>query len=166
MGGGATPGVRVEVNPTQLNKLGIGLEQVRTALGAANANRPKGQLSAIARHSWTIYDNDQIFDADEYRPLIVGQYRNGATVRLGDVADVSKIPSRTSASIGLANGKPAVLMIMFRQPGANIIDTVDRVRRSAARYCKLRSLRPSNSDVVMDRTTTIRASVRDIEYTL
>ena len=103
---------------------------MRTALGNANANRPKGAVDG-AINAWTIDANDQIFTADEYRPLIVA-YRNGAPVRLGDVGDGARTPSRTSATSGLSNGKPAVLIIIFRQPGANIIETVDRVRAAAA----------------------------------
>src|SRR5437016_6428181 len=162
VGGGARPAVRAELNPTLLNKLGISLDQVRTALGAANANRPKGEL-ADPINAWAIKDNDQIYRAEEYRPLIVA-YNNGAAVRLGDVADVQDSVEDTR-NVGLANGKPAVLIIVFRQPGANIISTVDRVY-SVLPLLKA-SIPPSiNLDVVMDRTTTIRASVTDIEFTL
>jgi multidrug efflux pump len=162
VGGGARPAVRAEVNPSLLNKLGIGLAEVRTALGMANAHEPKGQVSD-AVNAWSINANDQISKADEYRPLIVTT-RNGASVRLGDVADVQDSVEDTRI-IGLAQGKPAVLVIIFRQPGANIIATVDRVRGL------LPELRASISPaidigVVMDRTTTIRASVHDIEITL
>ena len=162
VGGGARPAVRAELNPTLLNKLGISLDQVRTALGAANANRPKGEL-ADAINAWAINDNDQIYRAEQYRPLVVA-YNNGAAVRLGDVADVQDSVEDTR-NIGLANGKPAVLIIVFRQPGANIISTVDHVY-SVLPLLKA-SIPPSiNLDVVMDRTTTIRASVTDIEFTL
>ncbi|HZP24138.1 MAG TPA: multidrug efflux RND transporter permease subunit [Terriglobales bacterium] len=171
VGGAARPAVRVEVNPNLLNKLGIGLDTVRAALASANANRPKGQV-ANAVNAWAINDNDQIKDADQYRPLIVA-YKNGAPVRLGDVSDVQDSVEDTRV-IGLAahnatdpaaEAKPAVLIIIFRQPGANIIQTVDNV------YTLLPELKASispaiNIDVVMDRTTTIRASVRDIEITL
>ncbi|MBS1849913.1 MAG: multidrug efflux RND transporter permease subunit [Acidobacteria bacterium] len=161
-GGGARPAVRAEVNPTLLNKLGIGLDTVRTALGAANANKPKGSVQNDTR-SWSISANDQIKIADQYRPLIVA-YNNGAPVRLGDVADVQD-SVEDIRNLGLSSGKPAVLIIVFRQPGANIIDTVDRVRSLLP---ELRaSISPAiNVDVVMDRTTTIRASVHDIEFTL
>src|SRR5436189_2299991 len=133
VGGAARPAVRAEVNPNQLNKLGLGLDAVRTALGSANANRPKGEVSD-PNHAWAITDNDQIKLADQYRPLIVS-YQNGAPVRLGDVAKVEDSVEDTRV-IGLAahgssdpnvQPKPAVLIIIFRQPGANIIDTVDRV---------------------------------------
>src|SRR3954463_4223189 len=125
VGGGARPAVRTEVNPTLLNKLGVGLDTVRTALGAANANRPKGAVED-STNEWTINANDQIFRADQYRKLIVA-YNNGAPVRLSDVADVQDSVEDTRV-LGLAQGKPAVLVIVFRQPGANIIGTVDRVR--------------------------------------
>ena len=162
VGGGAKPAIRAEVNPTLLNKLGVGLDTVRAALGAANANRPKGSV-ADAVNAWAIDDNDQIFRARDYRSLIVS-YNNGAPVRLGDVADVQDSVEDAHV-VGLANGKPAVLIIVFRQPGANIIATVDRVRAT------LPYLRSSISpriglDVVLDRTTTVRASVADIEFTL
>ena len=162
VGGGARPAVRAEVNPTLLNKLGVGLDTVRTALGLANANRPKGELSGPV-NAWMIQSNDQIFRADQYRSLIVS-YKNGAPVRLGDVADVQDSVEDIRV-VGLSSGKPAVLMIVSRQPGANIIATVDRV------YAALPQLKASispaiNLNVVLDRTTTVRASVADIERTL
>jgi multidrug efflux pump len=162
VGGGAKPAVRADANPMLLNKLGIGLDTVRTALGLANANRPKGELSGPI-NTWTIDTNDQIFRASEYRKLIVAS-KNGATVRLGDVATVTDSVEDVR-NVGLANGKPAVLMIVFRQPGANIIATVDRVRDTLP---FLRSSIPPaiHLDIVLDRTTTVRASVADIERTL
>ena len=114
VGGAAQPAVRAEVNPTLLNKLGIGLDTVRNALNAANANRPKGQVSDGTR-SYSFTDTDQLFTADQYRPLIVA-YNNGAAVRLGDVAEVTDAVSDVR-NIGLANGKPGVLIIVFRPPG-------------------------------------------------
>src|ERR1700694_2544455 len=162
VGGAAQPAVRAEVNPTLLNKLGIGLDTVRNALNAANANRPKGQVSNSTT-SYAFDDTDQLFTADEYRPLIVA-YHNGAAVRLGDVAEVSDSVS-DRRNIGLANGKPGVLIIIFRQPGANIIDTVDRVR--ALMPFLQSSLSPAiDLTIAMDRTVTVRASVKDIETTL
>ena len=175
VGGGANPAVRAEVNPNQLNNFGIGIDAVRTVLGAANANRPKGALANDA-NAWTINDTDQIKLADQYSPLIVGYNKsNGAGVRLGDVADVVDSVEDIHTA-GVANGKqvapnvprvavPAVLVIVFRQPGANIIDTVDHV------YSVLPQLQAAISpaitlSVVMDRTTTVRASVHDIEITL
>ncbi|HME36485.1 MAG TPA: multidrug efflux RND transporter permease subunit [Candidatus Sulfotelmatobacter sp.] len=160
--GSSQPAVRVEVNPTLLNKLGVGLDTVRSALNAANSNAPKGQVSGYARNN-TFSDNDQLFTADQYRPLIVA-YRNGAAVRLGDVADLTDSVADVR-NIGLANGKPGVLMPIFRQPGANIIDTVDRVR-ALMPYLQS-SISPAiKLTVVMDRTVTVRASVKDIETTL
>jgi hydrophobe/amphiphile efflux-1 (HAE1) family protein len=162
VGGGARPAVRAEVNPTLLNKLGIGLDTVRTALGLANANRPKGQF-ADAVNAWEINDNDQIFTANQYRKLIVS-YKNGAAVRLGDVADVQD-SVEDIRTMGLANGKPAVLIIISRQPGANIIATVDRIR--AALPMLKSSISPAiDVTIGLDRTTTVRASVTDIERTL
>jgi multidrug efflux pump len=162
VGGAAQPAVRAEVNPMLLNKLGVGLDTVRTALNAANANRAKGQLSND-QTSWSLADSDQLFTADQYRPLIVA-YRNGAPVRLGDVADVQDSVSDVR-NIGLANGKPSVLIIVFRQPGANIIETVDRVI-SLMPYLQS-SISPAiNLSIAMDRTVTVRASVKDIEFTL
>src|ERR1700686_3867870 len=162
VGGAAQPAVRAEVNPMLLNKLGVGLDTVRTALNAANANRAKGQV-ANEKTSWTFSDNDQLFTADQYRPLIVA-YHNGAPVRLGDVADVQD-PVSDVRNIGLANGKPSVLIIVFRQPGANIIETVDGV--PALMPYLQSSISPSiQLSVAMDRTVTVRASVKDIEFTL
>ncbi len=162
VGGAAQPAVRAEVNPTLLNKLGVGLDTVRNALNAANANLAKGQVSDRAR-SYSFTDNDQLFTADEYRPLIVS-YNHGAPVRLGDVAEVTDSVSDVR-NIGLANGKPSVLIIVFRQPGANIIETVDRVR-TLMPYLQS-SISPAiRLTVAMDRTVTVRASVKDIETTL
>jgi multidrug efflux pump len=162
VGGGARPAVRAEVNPTSANKLGIGLDTIRTALGAANANRPKGEVSGPV-NAWAIDDTDQLFKADEYRKLIVS-YKNGAAVRLGDVANVQDSVEDIHV-VGLSSGKPAVLVIIFRQPGANIIATVDRVLESLPLLKS--SISPAiDVNVVMDRTTTVRASVADIEFTL
>src|SRR5215467_10447780 len=160
--GSSQPAVRAEVNPTLLNKLGIGLDTVRNALNAANANRAKGAVSNDTR-TYVFDATDQLFTADQYRPLIVA-YHNGAAVRLGDVADVhdSVADERT---LGLANGKPGVLIIVFRQPGANIIETVDRVR-ALMPYLRS-SISPAITlSIAMDRTVTVRASVKDIETTL
>jgi multidrug efflux pump len=162
VGGAAQPAVRAELNPTLLNKLGIGLDTVRNALNAANANRPKGQVSN-ATTSYSFSDTDQLFTADQYRPLIVAS-SNGAAVRLGDVGEVLDSVS-DRRNIGLANGKPGVLIIIFRQPGANIIDTVDRVR--ALMPFLQSSISPAiDLTIAMDRTVTVRASVKDIETTL
>jgi multidrug efflux pump len=162
VGGSALPAVRVELQPQALNKYGIGLEAVRTVLASTNANRPKGSVEDEIRH-WQIYANDQAKTAAEYMPLIVA-YRNGAAVRLADLADiVDSVQDLRNA--GSANGKPAVLVIINRQPNANIIETVDRV---TALLPVLRASIPSavNLDVMLERTTTIRASLRDVERTL
>ncbi|MGA7399469.1 MAG: multidrug efflux RND transporter permease subunit [Candidatus Sulfotelmatobacter sp.] len=160
--GSAPPAVRVEVNPMLLNKLGVGLDTVRNALNLANANQAKGQVSNETT-STTFDDNDQLFTADQYRPLIVA-YRNGGPVRLSDVAEVQDSVADVH-NLGLANGKPGVLVVIFRQPGANVIETVDRVR-ALMPYLQS-SISPAiKLEVVMDRTVTVRASVKDIETTL
>ena len=160
--GSAPPAVRVEVNPMLLNKLGVGLDTVRNALNLANANQAKGQVSNETI-STSFEDNDQLFTADQYRPLIVA-YRNGGPVRLSDVADVQDSVADVH-NLGLANGKPGVLVVIFRQPGANVIETVDRVR-ALMPYLQS-SISPAiKLEVVMDRTVTVRASVKDIETTL
>jgi multidrug efflux pump len=160
--GAAQPAVRAEVNPTLLNKLGIGLDTVRNALNAANANRPKGQVQN-GTSSQMLDTTDQLFTADQYRPLIMS-YNNGAAVRLGDVADV-KDGVADVRNLGLVNGKPGIVMPVFRQPGANIIETVDRVRVLLP-YLQSSISPAMKLSIVMDRTTTVRASVKDIERTL
>jgi multidrug efflux pump len=160
--GSAPPAVRAEVNPMLLNKLGVGLDTVRNALNLANANQAKGEVSNGAI-SQEFTDNDQLFTADEYRPLIVA-YHNDGPVRLGDVADVRDSVADVH-NLGLANGKPGVLVVIFRQPGANVIETVDRVR-ALMPYLQS-SISPAiKLAVVSDRTITVRASVKDIESTL
>ena len=162
VGGSALPGVRVELNPTALNKYGIGLEQVRGVLAAANANTPKGHFSD-GNHIWEVGANDQIFKAIDYAPLIVA-YHNGAAVRVSDVGEaVDSVEDLRNA--GYANGKPSVLVVIFRQPGANIIDTVDRIR---AMIPQLQASIPQSIhiQVAMDQTVTIRASVHDVEWTM
>ena len=162
VGGSAKPAVRAEINPTLLNKLGVGVEQVQAALAAANANRPKGQFDS-ASNAWQITDNDQIFKADDYKNIIVASNANGI-VRLQDVATVQD-SVEDIRNTGVANGKPAVLLIVFRQPGANIIEAVDRVK---VLLPQLQSSIPAaiKLEVALDRTTTIRASVADIQITL
>ena len=162
VGGSSRPAVRAEVNPLLLGKLGVGLDQVRTALAAANANTPKGEVSGNAQR-WQIRTNDQIFTATEYAPLVVA-YRHGSPVRLSDVSTVLDSVEDTR-NAGVSNGRPAVLLVLFRQPGANIIGTVDRVRALLPQLQA--SIPPAiHIAVAMDRTTTIRASVRDVEITL
>jgi multidrug efflux pump len=160
--GSSLPAVRVELNPQALFKYGIGLESVRAALSAANAHAPKGAIEEGDLH-YQIYTNDQARKADEYRSLIVG-YRDGAPVRLSDVAEVSDSVENLR-NAGLANGKPSVLVIVYREPGANIIGTVDRVKELLP---QLEASIPSNVDVsvAVDRSTTIRTSLHDVERTL
>ncbi|HUO33660.1 MAG TPA: multidrug efflux RND transporter permease subunit [Candidatus Acidoferrum sp.] len=162
VGGSSLPAVRVEVNPTQLNSYGIGLLDVANVLKAQNANLPKGQI-ANATTIADISDNDQLLRADYYKPLIVG-YHNGAAIKLSDVAQVTDSVENIRAA-GFTNGKPAVLLIIFRQPGANIIDTVDRIR---AALPAVKASIPAGIDmtITLDRTTTIRASVNEVERTL
>src|SRR6201981_3522041 len=160
--GSSQPAVRAEVNPTLLNKLGIGLDTVRNALNAANANRPKGKVSNSTT-TYTFSDTDQLFTADQYRPWIVA-YHNGAAVRLGDVAEVTDSFSDVR-NLGLINGKHGIVMAIFRQPGANIIDTVDRVQ-SMIPFLQASISPAMKLAVVMDRTTSVRVSVKDIERTL
>ena len=162
VGGGALPAVRVDLNPTQLSGYGIGLEDVRNSLANANANRPKGELSNV-NHAWSLSTTDQLHKAAEYESLIVS-YNNGAAVRLGDLGTVTDSVEDVRAG-GLSNGKPAILIIIFRQPGANIIETVDRIRAVMPQLQA--SISPAiNLDVVVDSTRTIRSSVRDVEMTL
>jgi len=162
VGGSALPAVRIEMNPDALARQGLGTEEVRLAVSAANANRPKGSIEDGER-SWQIGANDQARTAADYLPLIVG-YRNGAAIRLSDVAQV-RDSVQDVRNAGIANGRPAVLLIINRQPNANIIDTVDRV---TALLPLLRATIPSSIqlDVVLDRTPTIRASLREVERTL
>jgi multidrug efflux pump len=162
VGGSALPAVRVELNPLALNKYGIGLEQVRTAIAKTNANLEKGTVEQGDRQ-WEIYTNDQAKKAAEYIPLIIG-YKNGNPVQLSNVAEViDSVEDVRNA--GSANGKPAVLLVLFKQPNANIIETVDRIR-SLLPQLKASIPRAVNMDVTLDQTTTIRASLHDVELTL
>jgi multidrug efflux pump len=160
--GAALPAVRVELNPSSLFHYGIGLEDVRSALSSANANSPKGDID-IGASRWQIYTNDQSSKAIDYRPLVVA-YRNGDAVRLHDIADVQD-SVQDLRNLGLANGKPAVLVIIFRQPGANIISTIDGVRAAVPR---LKAALPKDIDITfaLDRSTTIRSSLNDTQRTL
>ncbi len=162
VGGSSLPAVRVEVDPVALTHAGVSLDTVRAAITTTNANRPKGLVENETLR-WQIQANDQARTAKEYQPLIVA-WKNGAPVRLGDVANV--IDSvQDVRNAGLANGRPSVVLVLNRQPGANIIDTVDRVK---ALLPQLRASIPATIDleVAQDRTTTIRASLRDVEFTL
>ena len=160
--GSALPGVRVELNPMALNKYGISLEDVRSVLVAQNANTPKGHF-ADQYHTWEVGANDQMFRAKDYRPVLIA-YRNGRAVRLSDVAEVVDGPEDLR-NVGYVNGKPGVLITINRQPGANIIDTVDHIR---AVLPQLRAAIPQtiDIDISQDQTVTIRASVREVEKTL
>ncbi len=162
IGGSSLPAVRVELNPSALFKYGIGLEDVRAALASANANTPKGSID-VGPERYQIYTNDQASQAAQYRNLIVA-YRNGNAVRLADVGEVLDSVENVR-NLGLADGKPAVLVILYRQPNANIIDTVERVK---ALIPALKASIPTDIDmkVAIDRTTTIRASLHDVERTL
>ncbi len=160
--GGARPAVRVDVNPNALAHYGISLEEVRGALRAANTNSPKGNLEDSSNR-WVLFATDQLLKPEQYVPLIVA-YRNGAPVRLIDIAKVTEGIEDLRNS-GYANGKPAVVIGIGRQPGANIIETVDRIK---ALMPELRASIPPSVTLIptFDRTTTIRASVNDIEFTL
>ncbi len=152
LGGSSLPAVRVELEPRALFRYGIGLEDVRAAIAAANANSPKGAIEVGGRH-YQLYTNDQARRADQYRGLVM--------------ADVAEVVDSVEdlRNQGLANGRPSVLVILSREPGANIIDTVDRVKEVLP---QLRASIPAGAELTMasDRTTTIRASLRDVEYTL
>jgi multidrug efflux pump len=162
VGGGSLPAVRVELIPQALYKYGIGLEDVRAALASANAHSPKGGID-VGQQRYQIYANDQATKAEQYKPLIIA-YRNGAAVRLADVGEVTDSVENLR-NAGLANGKPSILVILFRQPGANIIGIVDRVK---ALMPQLRASVSPAIDIALavDRSTTIRASLRDVEITL
>jgi multidrug efflux pump len=139
--GSSLPAVRVELNPKALDHLGIGVEQVRSAIAANNANRPKGLVEAGPLH-WQIAANDQARTAADYRPLLI-DWRNGAPVTLGDIAAVTD-SVQDLRNAGLANGKPAVMLMVRQQPGANIVATVDRVRELLP---QLRAAIPGNIDL-------------------
>jgi multidrug efflux pump len=162
VGGGAGPSVRVEVNPTLLNSHGLTLQNIQSVLSQQNAHEPAGQISDGTTTA-DIVTNDQISRADQFKSLIVGSNK-GAAIRLVDVADVSN-GAQNIRTAGYLNGTPSITIMIFRQPGANIIDTVDRVR------AELPSIQASipqgiKTTIVVDRTTTIRASVSDVEKTL
>ncbi|MGD1089509.1 MAG: multidrug efflux RND transporter permease subunit [Verrucomicrobiota bacterium] len=162
IGGGALPSVRVDVNPTLLNSFGLSLEDVRSMLSAQNANLAKGQF---ANNYFTadILDNDQLFKASDYKPLLVA-YTNGTPVRLTDIANVQD-SIQNIRTAGYVNGKPAIPLIIFSAPGANIIQTVDRIK---ATLPSLQASMPAGIDmtVMLDRSTTIRSSVQVVERTL
>jgi multidrug efflux pump len=162
VGGSSLPAVRVDLTPQALYKYGIGLEDIRAALSSANAHSPKGGID-VGQQRYQIYANDQANKANDYKPLIVA-YRNGAPVRLTDVGEVTD-GVENLRNAGLANGKPAVLIILYRQPNANIISTVDLVKGLLPQLKA--SVSPAiDIDLAVDRSTTIRTSLRDVERTL
>src|SRR5262245_43986032 len=160
--GGQKPAIRVQANPSVLASYGLGLEDLRAVLGAANVDLPKGNLEG-ARQSFTIGANDQLFSAAEYRALVV-TYRNGAPVRLSDVATVIEGAENVKQAAWM-NDRPAIIVNIQRQPGANIIGVVDRIKRLLP---QLRASLPASVDITIltDRTETIRASVADVQYSL
>ncbi len=164
--GSALPAVRVEINPLSLSKYGIGLQDVRAAISNSNANAPKGAIESDDLH-FQIYTNDNARDAEPYRSLIIAN-RNGAPVRLGDVATVLDSQDGATENIrtyGLYNGRPAVFVTVYLQPGANIIETIDAVK---AELPALKTSIDPKIDLVVnfDRSVTIRASLRQVEQTL
>jgi len=162
VGGSSAPAVRIDVNPTQLNSYGLQLEDVRTAVAAQTANEAKGGFSGATRR-WLIRANDQLSKAADYRQIIV-TYRGGAPVMLADIAKVTDSVT-TVRSLGLENGRPAASIIIFRQPGANIITTVDAIRGALPQLHA--AINPRiDLDVALDQTATIRASVKNVETTL
>ena len=162
VGGSSLPAVRVEINPTLMSALGIGFEDVRTAIAASNTVRPKGVIESGDR-AWQVVANDTSKTAQDYMPVIVG-YHNNAPIRIQDIAQVVDSVEDLRNG-GLANGKPAVLLVLWRQPGANIIDTVEGVK---ALLPQLKASIPAaiNMEIALDRTPTIRASLREVERTL
>jgi multidrug efflux pump len=173
VGGSSSPAVRVELNPMQLGNNGIGLEAVRTALASANANRPKGAFQDLD-HRWMIYDNDQIFKASDYAPIIAGyNHQTGAPVRVSDLGTVEdSVADIHTAGVAGNNApghsgvlKDAILIVIFKIPGANVIDAVDSVM---AEMPRLQAAIPPTIkiNVAVDRTTTIRSSVHDVEISL
>ncbi|WP_248800177.1 efflux RND transporter permease subunit [Pseudomonas sp. MWU13-2105] len=162
VGGGALPAVRIELNPDRLNHYGVSLEQVRAVITASNANLPKGALS-IDNLSYGIGANDMLFKPEDYAPLVVKQ-SNGDVVHISDLGYVRE-DVEDLRNFGLSNGRPAVLLVVFKQPGANVIETVDAVKASLP---FLQSSIPASIklNILLDRTTTIRASLRDVEISL
>jgi multidrug efflux pump len=162
VGGSSLPAVRVELNPDALSQYGIGLEDVRAALAAANANSPKGAVE-VGDRQFQVYTNDQAIHAADYRDLVVA-YRNGRATLLSDIAEVNdSVQSLRYA--GIINGKSAVTLVVFKQPGANVIQTVDRIK---AILPFLKASLPGGTDMIVtgDRTATIRTSLADTEQTL
>ena len=162
VGGGSLPAVRVELNPDVLHQYNISLADVRKAITSTNVNQPKGQLKNHT-HTWEIMNNDQMLDAQSYKPVII-TYKNNAPIRLMDVGEVvDSVEDIRNA--GIADGKPSVVLIIFKQPGSNIIETVDRLYGALN---EIKAAVPSaiNLSIVMDRTETIRTSLTHVEITL
>ncbi|OZB62807.1 MAG: multidrug transporter subunit MdtC [Thiomonas sp. 13-66-29] len=162
VGGAALPAVRVELELPRVNGMGLSLEQIRQAIASANVDTPKGAVDG-AEHRWQVGANDQMTTPAQYQRIVVG-YKNGAPIRLDQVADVRE-GLQNDQNMGLANGQPSVQLIIFRQPGANIIDAVDGVK---AALPQLEASIPAAIEVriMSDRTTTIRASLSEVENTL
>lgn len=160
--GGQRPAVRIQANPAALASLGMSIDDLRTAIGASNVNGAKGSFDGPARAS-TIDANDQLRSADEYRQIILG-YRNGAPIRITDVAEIVDGPENSRLA-AWANDKPAIVLNIQRQPGANVIEVVDRIK---ALLPQLQNALPASVHVQLltDRTTTIRASVEDVQFEL
>lgn len=162
IGGSSLPGVRVEMNPTALNNYGIGLEDVRQTLATANVNSPKGQIMNSSETN-ELSSNDQLYNAAQFAPLII-RFQSGAPVRISDIAEV-RDDVENIRTAGLLDGKPAVILVVFKQPGANVITTVDLINKLMP---QLQAEIPHGMQlsIAMDRTPTIRASLRDVELTL
>lgn len=160
--GGSNPAVRIELNPNVLNQMEIGLEDLRAAIGVSNANRPKGVLEE-GPIQWSLNTTDQLMTAEDYRPLMIA-YRNGAPVRLSDVANITD-SVEDIRNFALADGRPSISVLIFRQPGANIIQTIENVKSVLP---QLRAQLPAaiDLDIGMDRSTTIRASLLEVQKTL
>ncbi len=160
--GGQKPAVRIQANPTALASYGLSLEDLRTAVAQTNVNQAKGNFDGT-HQAYTIGANDQLLSSDDYRPIVVA-YRNGAAVRLSDVADVIDDAENVEQAAWM-NTTPAVILNIQRQPGANIISVVDRIEKLLP---QLTNSLPSSVQVsiLTDRTTTIRASVRDVQFAL
>ncbi|MFM0206273.1 efflux RND transporter permease subunit [Paraburkholderia sediminicola] len=162
VGGGALPAVRIELNPDRVNHYGISLEQIRTTIENANVDLPKGS-TAVGGVKYTIGANDMLYNAPDYAPLIVKQSGNDV-VHISDLGYVRQDVENLE-NYGLSNGKPAVLLIVYKQPGANVIDTVNNVK-AALPFLEASILPTIELNILMDRTTTIRASLLEVEITL
>lgn len=162
VGGSSLPAVRIELNPLALNSYGISLQQVQQTIAAQNVNRPQGQLIEGSK-SFEIHVNDQLFKAYQYRELIIA-YRNNNPVRLSDVAEVTD-SIEDVRNAGLSDGKPAVVLVIFKQPGANVIKTIAHVEKVLP-LLKASIPQSMHMTIVMDRSSTIKASLHDVELTL